>query len=275
MAAPTSAVSRTSRRWRTSSPRHMVEHQASSSRRSWTRSPSGSEEAAEEDQKEVAKDETKEETEADMEQEVADDDGLDRLDGAARARRWRRWRWRWLRRRLRYRWRRDRRLRVGRDGVLGSELQLHHGRQRGGLFDDHGADGSYSLNITSATGQIVVMDDGVDISTGGSVGMMAMSVANATDVTAPDYAPDDARGYRVSTSQPSSRCSGSRYRKYIDRQPRPGRVAGVWCRRRHGDRGCYFSRRSRYSRSPTRSRRWQRSRDDPRRGRQLDHGGVR
>merc|ERR1712070_538660 len=52
-----------------------------------------------------------------------------------------------------------------------------------------GADGSYSLNITSATGQIVVMDDGVDISTGGSVGMMAMSVENATDVTAAQITP--------------------------------------------------------------------------------------
>ena len=52
-----------------------------------------------------------------------------------------------------------------------------------------GADGSYSLNITSATGQIVVMDDGVDISTGGSVGMMAMSLSNASDVTAAQITP--------------------------------------------------------------------------------------
>ena len=33
------------------------------------------------------------------------------------------------------------------------------------------------------------MDDGVDISTGGSVGMMAMSIENATDATAAQITP--------------------------------------------------------------------------------------
>ena len=146
---------------------------------------------AEEDQKEVAKDETKEETEADMEQEVADDDGLGSpwmgllgLAGGGGG---------------------------GGGGFGGGGFGIG-----GGVIDGYvsgatvfwdinsnfimdaneaaystttGADGSYSLNITSATGQIVVMDDGVDISTGGSVGMMAMSVENATDVTAAQITP--------------------------------------------------------------------------------------
>ena len=148
---------------------------------------------AEEDQKEVAKDETKEEAEGDMEQEVADDDGLGSpwmgllgLAGAGGG---------------------------GGGGFGGGGGGFGIG---GGVIDGYvsgatvfwdinsnfvmdaneaaystttGADGSYSLNITSATGQIVVMDDGVDISTGGSVGMMAMSVENATDVSAAQITP--------------------------------------------------------------------------------------
>ena len=149
---------------------------------------------AEEDQKEVAKEETKEETDADMEQEVADDDGLGSpwmgLLGLA-----------------------------GGGGGGGGGFGGGGGGGfgiGGGVIDGYvsgatvfwdinsnfimdaneaaystttGADGSYSLNITSATGQIVVMDDGVDISTGGSVGMMAMSLSNASDVTAAQITP--------------------------------------------------------------------------------------
>ena len=67
------------------------------------------------------------------------------------------------------------------------------------LINHHRGDGSYNLNITAATGQIVVMDDGVDISTGGSVGMMAMSVANATDVSAAQITPPTMPRRRAST----------------------------------------------------------------------------
>ena len=148
---------------------------------------------AEEDQKEVAKEETEEENEGEMEQEVADDGGLGSpwmgllgLAGGGGG---------------------------GGGGFGGGGGGFGIG---GGVIDGYvsgatvfwdinsnfimdanesaystttGADGSYSLNITSATGQIVVMDDGVDISTGGSVGMMAMSVENATDVTAAQITP--------------------------------------------------------------------------------------
>ena len=148
---------------------------------------------AEEDQKEVAKDETKEEVEGEMEQEVADDGGLGSpwmgllgLAGGGGG---------------------------GGGGFGGGGGGFGIG---GGVIDGYvsgatvfwdinsnfimdanesaystttGADGSYNLNITAATGQIVVMDDGVDISTGGSVGMMAMSVENATDVSAAQITP--------------------------------------------------------------------------------------
>ena len=46
------------------------------------------------------------------------------------------------------------------------------------------ASGNYSLSgITAGVGQIVIMDDGIDTSTGGSVGMMAMGTANASDAS--------------------------------------------------------------------------------------------
>jgi len=46
------------------------------------------------------------------------------------------------------------------------------------------ASGNYSLTgITAGVGQIVIMDDGIDTSTGGSVGMMAMGTANASDAS--------------------------------------------------------------------------------------------
>ena len=148
-------------------------------------------EPAEEDKQEVAKEETEEQADGDLEQEVADDGGLGSpwmgLLGLAGG--------------------------GGGGGGLGGGGGFGIG---GGVIDGYvsgatvfwdinsnfimdanesaystitGADGSYSLNITSASGQIVVMDDGVDISTGGSVGMMAMSLENASDVSAAQITP--------------------------------------------------------------------------------------
>ncbi|MCH1448438.1 MAG: Ig-like domain-containing protein, partial [Candidatus Nanopelagicales bacterium] len=149
------------------------------------------EEPAEEEQKEVAKEETEKPADGDLEQEVADAGGFGSpwlgLLGLA-----------------------------GAGGGGGGGFGIGGFGIGGGVIDGYvsgatvfwdinsnfimdageaaystttGADGSYSLNISSATGQIVVMDDGVDISTGGSVGMMAMSVENATDVTAAQITP--------------------------------------------------------------------------------------
>ena len=144
-------------------------------------------EPAEEDQQEVAKEETKVDPEGEFEQEVADDGGfgspwfglLGLAAGAGGG---------------------------GGFGIGGSGFSIGGSAIDGyvsgaTVFWDINnnwemdaneaaystttdASGSYSLSgITAGVGQIVIMDDGIDTSTGGSVGTMAMSTANASDAS--------------------------------------------------------------------------------------------
>ena len=102
---------------------------------------------AEEDQKEVAKDETEEGKEADME-EVADDDGLG-SPRMASTRRWRRRRWHRRRRWLWHRRRRDRRYVSGATVFWDQNSNFIMDANEAAYSTTTGADGSYSLNITS------------------------------------------------------------------------------------------------------------------------------